>query len=722
LKQQYSILNFFIALLAYSAAFAQGETNTWYFGNKAGLDFSSGNPVAVFNGQLNAVEGCTSVSDAQGNLQFYTNGITVWNKYHVPMANGTGLFGDFSSTQAAVIVQKPGTTNLYYVFTTNPFETNGGFRYSIVDLSANNGLGQVTAKNILLNNSTCEKIAVISHSNGQDVWVVTHLWDSDVFYALKVTPTGISPVQITSHIGSVVTADSDHANAIGYMKVSADGKKIVTCHTFMNKAELFDFDTTTGQVSNVHELCNNTSVYGAEFSPDNNILYISTVEQKKIFQFDLTASNIADSKILIATLPQSPGALQLAPNGKIYIAMAETDKLSVINNPDKPGTNCNLTVNSIDLEGRVCLLGLPSFNQSLLYTKVSANNLCAGDNTGFAFEAGFTTSALSWNFGDASAISNEANPSHHYNNAGTYTVTVTASYLGGSVSRMKEITIAPAPVATQIATQTFCINGSQPYALSSNDVALLNGQSPDDYSVIYFATEADAANLTNQLADNYILTAGSVTIYANIKSLSPGGCSAIAHFVLTAFEKPTAIATADLNACDGLVRDGRAEFDLDAKTDEILATQPANCAVKFYASEADAENQQHQISGLYTNETSDQSVYARINSAGGCYKIIAFNLVVTKCSNPDDFDIFPKFFTPNGDGYNDSWKTKASIGTPAFKIEIFDRYGRLLKTIIESDLDWNGTYAGKDLPSDDYWFVLSGENIQEYRGHFSLKR
>jgi gliding motility-associated-like protein len=722
LKQKYFILNLLFALVACPAAFAQGEANIWYFGNQAGLDFSGGNPVAVFNGQLSAVEGVTTIADSQGDLQFYTNGITVWNKFHVPMANGTGLFGDFSSTQAAVVVQKPGSVNLYYVFTTNPFETDGGLRYSIVDMSANNGLGQVTAKNILLNGSTCEKISVVRHANGQDVWVVTHLWNSDAFYALKVTSAGIGTTQVTSNAGSIVTADSDHANAVGYMKVSADGKKIVTCHTFLNKAELFDFDTATGQVSNAQLLCDEANVYGVEFSPDNNILYISTVEQKKIFQFNLTASNIADSKILIATLPQSPGALQLAPNGKIYIAMAETDKLSVINNPDKTGVNCNLTVNSIDLEGRVCMLGLPSFNQSFLYTKVSADNLCTGSNTGFAFEAGFTPTGLSWNFGDASAVSTQNNPSHHYVNAGTYNVTVTAYYPGGSISRTKEIAVTQAPVATQIGTQTFCIDASQVYSLSSNDAALLNGQSPEDYSINYFATAADAENLTNPLADNYILTAGPVTIYANIKSLSTGGCSAIVHFTLTAFEKPTTDLIEDLTVCDGLIRDDRAEFDLDAKADEILAGQQAGTSVKFYTSESDAESAHSPVSGLYTNETDGQSLYARIQNGGGCYKIVAFNLVVAKCNDSADFDIFPKFFTPNGDGYNDSWKTKASIGTPSFKIEIFDRFGRLLKTFTETDNEWNGTYAGKDLPSDDYWFVLSGENITEYRGHFSLKR
>jgi hypothetical protein len=295
LKLHYSILKSIIAFLICAASFGQGEANIWYFGNKAGLDFSTGNPVTLTNGQLNTIEGCTSLSGPNGNLIMYTNGVSVWNKNHVAMANGTGLFGDISSSQSSVIVQKPGSNDTFYIFTTNALGENAGFHYSQVDMSANGGLGEVVSKNTVLSTSTCEKIAVIRHSNGQDIWVITHLLDSDTFFAHLVSASGISPVQVTSHAGCVVPADSDSANAIGYMKISPDGKKIVTCHTFLTKAELFDFDTTTGHVSNGHDLgVDSLHVYGAEFSPDNNLLYIATVDERKLFQFSLNAENIAN--------------------------------------------------------------------------------------------------------------------------------------------------------------------------------------------------------------------------------------------------------------------------------------------------------------------------------------------------------------------------------------------------------------------------------------------
>jgi gliding motility-associated-like protein len=723
LKLHYSILKFLFVFFICSSSFAQGEANIWYFGNKAGLDFSSGNPVMLNNGQLNTVEGCTSLSDASGNLVMYTNGVTAWNKNHVVMANGTGLFGDISSSQSSVIVQKPGSSNIFYIFTTSSFGENTGFHYSQVDMSANGGLGEVVSKNTELSTSTCEKIAVIRHSNGQYIWVITHLLGSDTFFAHLVSASGISPIQVTSHAGCIVPPGDDNANAIGYMKISADGKKIVTCHTFLTKSELFDFDTTTGHVSNGQDLgLDGLHAYGAEFSPDSNVLYVATVDERKLFQFNLNAELVADSKILISTLPQSLGALQMAPNGKIYIAMAEIDKLSVINNPNKIGMGCDLSTNAVDLNGRMCLLGLPNFNQSVFYSKLSAEGLCAGNSTAFSFESTYTSQSVSWNFGDAT-LSNETSPSHQYSAAGTYTITVTANYASGPMTRTKEITISAVPATIQIAEQTFCITENENYQLSSNTVALLNGQAASDFEVSYFATLADAQNQANVLADTYALQPGSITIYAFIKSLQPEGCGAVAQFVLTCFATPIDTHPTDMKTCDGIVRDGIATFDLDSKTDEILNGQPeTGYAVKYYADQNDAENDIGPITGLYTNAFSNQAVYARVSNSNGCYKIVSLNLIVEQCNNEEDDSAFPKFFTPNGDGYNDVWETKAINGSSDMKINIFNRFGKLIKTITQNDSQWDGRLGGIDLPSDDYWYVVSGQNIREFKGHFALKR
>ena len=84
----------------------------------------------------------------------------------------------------------------------------------------------------------------------------------------------------------------------------------------------------------------------------------------------------------------------------------------------------------------------------------------------------------------------------------------------------------------------------------------------------------------------------------------------------------------------------------------------------------------------------------------------------------------PKFFTPNGDGYNDFWNVKGVNNTFNSKsiIYIFDRYGKLLKQILPSSLGWDGTFNSFPLPADDYWFSVKLEDGREAKGHFSLKR
>lgn len=82
---------------------------------------------------------------------------------------------------------------------------------------------------------------------------------------------------------------------------------------------------------------------------------------------------------------------------------------------------------------------------------------------------------------------------------------------------------------------------------------------------------------------------------------------------------------------------------------------------------------------------------------------------------------YPKFFTPNQDGYNDTWGIKFSETEPEINTKIFDRYGKFIKEL-NAYTNWDGTFNGKDLPSTDYWFVVTRANGKIYKGHFTLKR
>ena len=87
---------------------------------------------------------------------------------------------------------------------------------------------------------------------------------------------------------------------------------------------------------------------------------------------------------------------------------------------------------------------------------------------------------------------------------------------------------------------------------------------------------------------------------------------------------------------------------------------------------------------------------------------------------------YPKFFTPNGDGYNEFWNIPhLALTNPNAPIFIYDRYGKLLKQISPSSQGWNGIFNGQSLPSDDYWFTVDYDEkgtSKVFKSHFSLKR
>ena len=86
---------------------------------------------------------------------------------------------------------------------------------------------------------------------------------------------------------------------------------------------------------------------------------------------------------------------------------------------------------------------------------------------------------------------------------------------------------------------------------------------------------------------------------------------------------------------------------------------------------------------------------------------------------------YPKYFTPNGDGYHDTWNISALNGQANSKIYIFDRFGKLIKEITPATAGWNGTFNGEPLPSADYWFVVNYEEkgiAKEFKSHFAMKK
>ncbi|QNH63181.1 PD40 domain-containing protein [Hymenobacter sediminicola] len=357
------LLPLLLLLLLPSAARAQREQSIWYFGQQAGLSFPVGGaaPTPLLNNKMTTYEGSAVATNAQGQLLFYTNGEYIFNRQHAVMPNGRKLMGSNSSTQSALVVPDPGSGNVFYVFTVAAQGTSNGLRYSVVDMTRENGLGDVPRANMLLITPVAEKLTAVRHQNGRDVWIVAHRWNSNAFVSFLITAEGVQTKPIMSNVGSMHAGPG--RNAIGAMKFSPDGRKLaVALWREANKYEVFDFDRSTGLVSNPKTFAPYPEAYGVEFSPDGSKLYGSSNGegggQAQIFQFDLKTGA---ATVVGKSANRKVGSLQRAPDGKIYIAREDNQFLGIIENPNAEGTAAKYIDDGLKLGGRRSKLGLPNF-------------------------------------------------------------------------------------------------------------------------------------------------------------------------------------------------------------------------------------------------------------------------------------------------------------------------------------------------------------------------
>ena len=370
------LLPFIIYLLYGQLSFAQLEAVNWYFGHNCALNFSQGNPVMINKSAMQVTEGCTSISDSRGNLLFYTNGVTVWNKNHKMMRNGKGLKGHDSSTQSAIAIPKPGSAHLYYLFTSDAgaydSPPNVGVHYSLIDMRRDTGLGEVIEKNFKLLPAAAEKLTAVKHSNGTDIWVMAHGWNTNNFYAWLVTRNGVS-APVMSSAGTIhFGGHSRDANSIGQMKFSPDGKRIALTMFDSKFFEVFDFNNTTGEVTNPHMIYtpDEDVAYGLEFSPNGEYLYVGIYWKKNIMQYEVnhpSGAQIMTSGALVGTTNDIKlGSFQLAPDGRIYITK-HSSYLGVINYPNNKGTSSQYEDHGLLIRNGELQLGLPGFIQSYFY-------------------------------------------------------------------------------------------------------------------------------------------------------------------------------------------------------------------------------------------------------------------------------------------------------------------------------------------------------------------
>ena len=676
----------FLLVLIPFFAFSQKEAANWYFGDFSGLDFNTGSPVVLTDGQISTFEGCATISDYQGNLLFYTDGNTVWDNSHNIMSNGTGLLGDSSSSQSAIIVPRPNNPDEYYIFTVdanpNGTDTGNGINYSIVDMSLNGGLGDVTIKNSNILNWAFEKITAIKHDNNNSFWVIT--FRRDEFYAWHITASGVDPPIITN-IGISNTSASR-----GYLKTSVDGSLIVSAN-FGNNGTLmlYDFDNSTGIISNEQQLFfddSNDLPYGVEFSYSGTKLYATTCRISntdidgdgfigdvtgpgRLYQFDLSNGN---ARTLIEDQnAYTRGALQIALDRKIYRALSTvsgsqqltsqgTNYLGVINNPENAGMASNYTSNAIDVTiagtfptHRV-FEGLPPFISSFFTIEIVANDVCFGDATQFLVNSSVPPNSINWDFGDPSSPDNTSTllePTHVYSSDGVFTVNADVTTAGITETLTIDVTIYPLPVVNSPVSLTECdddLDGFMNFDLTQAN-SLLNTEVPAP-TITYFLTEQDALDNINEITNATAFSNQNTTVtnqvWARVENAANCIETAQVELIVDSLTIPSNV-TGPFIECDdfadGDTTNGSAIFDFSSATSDFLnAMLPeTNLTVNYYENQADALAESNTIDASNYRNTipNSQDIVVRINNtATGCFGLSSLTLTVQELP---EFDIIP---------------------------------------------------------------------------------
>jgi hypothetical protein len=374
--------------------------NIWYFGDGAGLDFNpdpnnpdapTPRPIAAPGHNQNIPAGTTTISDQTGQVLFFTDGQTVWDLNGQPMENGEEIGGNNTASQSVIAVPVPQQPTLFYLFTTQA--SAGGTNsvsFSMVDIKSENpnGVGNVVTKDNFLFSPSTEHSAAIS--SGDTTWVMYHELGNNTFRAYPVGGQGIGQ-PVMSSVGS----NHGFNSGVGAMKFSRDGTKLAVTISEggCNKTEIFEFDQDTGKLTEYARIdlgCDG-DIYGLEFSENSDRILVSYrnggpgIEEFIIKEIENDAPDAADCLACFATATSraereacilstkksisgtsglNVGALQIASDGQIYVAVVGDNRIGQI----QVGSGCTGTStfnqDAVQPMPGTSNLGLPSFVQN----------------------------------------------------------------------------------------------------------------------------------------------------------------------------------------------------------------------------------------------------------------------------------------------------------------------------------------------------------------------
>ena len=718
----------FFCLLFITGVLSAQRADNWVFGQRAVLSFTSGQPASTQLSSMYQSEGSTSISDENGQLLFYSDGVSVWSADHTLMPNGTGLFGHSSSTQSGMIVPFPNDSNRYYLFTSGAQGGSNGLCYSVVNMSLNNGTGDVESKNNQISPYVREKITAVNHCNGDDVWVITRDNRNGDFLAYLITSTGIQP--------PVISPSPSGTGFLGYLKASPDGTKIADAR-MSDPLELHDFNSATGVVSNKKNITTYPvlSNYGVEFSPDSKILYATSsiynfpfaaVFYNYLFQYSKLDSSVSVIQSTLTRLDSSIAnlnalfnALQLASDGKIYLSVLGQTKLWVISNPNQAGSGCNYSRSGPQLmTGSFTRYGLPDFNQSYVKGSFSYDTACFSNHVKFYYSRANDVQSVKWDFDDpASGAGNTStldSPQHIFSAPGVFTVKLITYLPCRNDTFTKKVTIDPftvdlGPDKAICADSLFLLDpqagaGKQYKWQDNSSLPTLSSTVPGLYWVEVSRTDGSCKTRDSILISskpNPLVNLGRDSLLCENNTLALDATNPGATYnwqdnsttpVFTVSKAGRYFVTVDLNGC-------RASDTIVVHTKYLprvfMVTETGICpGMEIQLTPVYRYNENAQY--LWSNGSNEPSTMAQTT---GDYRVDVSNDCGTTSASIRLYNgacqlYVPTAFTPNGDGRNDFFKAEYGENVIKFHLEVFNRWGQRVFSSYELSKGWDGRING----------------------------
>lgn len=562
------------------------DRSNWLFGDYASVSFATGAPVpnniAISNNTIKCFENAVSMSDTLGNLLFYSNGRDLWNSNHVLVNPNSPLFGwdliipspnGYNGTSAAGFISfpKPKSPGKYYIVCVPPAEIKGHFsqgqfakiNYVIYDVVSQTVTPFQSLTNPVINYvaswpnvGLSENLTAVPHCNGIDYWLIAKGINSAGtgfnFYSFLVNANGLTPNM--APVLSGLFPLSQFTGACD-LKSNSTGNKLVCKSQNKNVGLIWDFNQSTGQVSNPVALASSQAATtstnfpaGIIFSPNDQYVY-STVSNGKVDMINLA------NNTLVKTITSANGNyiaisyMEIGPDNIIYLfgnSNTFGSALGQITNPDS-SPNSTLTT-------WVSFAGVPnSYPQSSLLNFMEALKPAESapmltptpvscSTYSFALDPCWKVYSAAWNFGDGSPVSTSSNVTHTYASSGTYTVSLVLSYNG-----------SPLPAVTRTISvfnaANLSISGPTLLCVGS---PFLNSYGVNQYPNATYTWSASNATIAGPANASNVSAAGGPAGIATLSvQVTNGGCVAIATKTVNVVNLNVNLSASSTVACIG---------------------------------------------------------------------------------------------------------------------------------------------------------------------------